>query len=82
MSKKSAKVLPLILPKTDVEFEEKHFIICYKNFDDSKVTLPCGHVFHSYCVLTWFEKKMECPMCRTKLAWEKIKKKVNVKNNN
>jgi hypothetical protein len=28
---------------------------------------PCGHMYHSGCLITWMEKKMECPMCRGKL---------------
>jgi hypothetical protein len=79
MSRKSAKVLPILFPKTGKVFEEKNCIICTKDFDDNAVYMPCGHKFHSYCVLTWFEKKMECPMCRTKMTWTKTdNKKVDV----
>eukprot|EP00474_Spongospora_subterranea_P010628 CRZ11086.1 hypothetical protein [Spongospora subterranea] len=28
---------------------------------------PCGHVFHSICLITWMEQKMECPNCRAPL---------------
>jgi len=79
MSKKSAKVLPIIFHKTEKVFEEKNCIICSKEFDDNEAYMPCGHVFHSYCILTWFEKKMECPMCRQKFSWTKTEKKVKVK---
>tara|TARA_X000000368_G_C22464049_1_gene464777 strand:- start:90 stop:338 length:249 start_codon:yes stop_codon:yes gene_type:complete len=79
MSRKSAKVLPIIFPKTEKAFDEKTCAICFKGFNENKATLPCGHVFHAYCALTWFEKKMECPMCRMKLAWTKTNgKKVDV----
>ncbi len=79
MSKKTAKVLPIIFPKTDKMFEEKDCIICSNEFDNNEAYMPCGHKFHAYCVLIWFEKKMECPMCRTKFSWAKSKKQANVK---
>ncbi|CEP01959.1 hypothetical protein PBRA_002224 [Plasmodiophora brassicae] len=25
---------------------------------------PCNHLFHSICLITWMEQKMECPSCR------------------
>ena len=28
---------------------------------------PCNHCFHTECLLTWYEKKESCPVCRTAL---------------
>lgn len=28
-------------------------------------TLPCGHLFHSYCIRQWFQKKSVCPIDRS-----------------
>jgi hypothetical protein len=28
---------------------------------------PCGHVFHTSCLLVWMSQKMECPVCRANL---------------
>lgn len=28
---------------------------------------PCDHVFHTSCLLVWMNRKMDCPVCRTKL---------------
>lgn len=28
---------------------------------------PCGHVFHTSCLLVWMSQKMDCPVCRAKL---------------
>lgn len=27
--------------------------------------LPCGHVFHSHCLRSWFQRQQTCPTCRT-----------------
>ncbi|OQS06581.1 hypothetical protein THRCLA_20343 [Thraustotheca clavata] len=48
------------------EFEVKK--VRFSNVDtelDCVLKLPCGHCFHSECVLGWVEQKNSCPLCRT-----------------
>lgn len=26
--------------------------------------LPCGHIFHSTCLRSWFQRQQTCPTCR------------------
>uniref|UniRef100_A0A0G4FUJ5 RING-type E3 ubiquitin transferase n=1 Tax=Chromera velia CCMP2878 TaxID=1169474 RepID=A0A0G4FUJ5_9ALVE len=34
--------------------------------------MPCGHLFHFDCILSWLEKHNTCPSCRKALPSEKI----------
>lgn len=29
--------------------------------------IPCGHVYHKSCILSWVQKNNSCPLCRRKL---------------
>ena len=44
--------------------------VCYDEMKDGgeEVSrIPCGHVYHKYCVLTWLQRNNSCPLCRNKL---------------
>jgi len=57
----------------EANFNEDACIICLNEFNynvdgkvDSKVIAGyCSHQFHRECLLSWVEKKNECPCCRT-----------------
>lgn len=38
-------------------------------------TLPCKHIFHDNCVVTWLKERNTCPMCRRTI--EKIPESVD-----
>lgn len=29
--------------------------------------MPCGHLYHDNCILTWLSKHNSCPSCRFEL---------------
>ena len=37
---------------------------------EETVLLPCGHMFHWKCCLTWLKKNNTCPVCRFELPGE------------
>ena len=45
----------------------RHCAVCIDDLDegDSVTTLPCGHQFHTDCVLPWLtERQSKCPLCK------------------
>lgn len=34
--------------------------------------LPCDHVFHLHCLVDWFYRKRECPLCRRSLEIQEL----------
>lgn len=37
-------------------------------FDKGRFVLECGHTFHAKCILTEFQHRNRCPMCRTEVV--------------
>ena len=46
--------------------EKPNCSICLEGIEIGKETvlLPCGHMFHSNCCITWLKKSNTCPICR------------------
>jgi len=42
------------------------------NLGEMTVMLPCGHMFHDKCVVSWLKSNNTCPVCRFELPPEKI----------
>lgn len=58
------------LPHETPETPEAECVICMSEGDteDSWTTLPCQHVFHRQCVVTWLEMNNSCPCCRQTIS--------------
>ncbi len=42
---------------------------------DDLSSAPCGHVFHSHCILQWFETgKSNCPQCRNRCRESQLRR--------
>ena len=39
----------------------------YKCDEEMTIIEPCNHHFHDVCLKTWFDTKLECPLCRFKI---------------
>ena len=53
--------------------------ICHLKFkkkDKFIRQLPCDHIFHSKCIMPWFNRSSTCPVCRMDIKSYYIKKKL------
>lgn len=39
-------------------------IICREDMINTSKKLPCGHIFHTACLRSWFQRQQTCPTCR------------------
>ncbi|XP_005108139.1 E3 ubiquitin-protein ligase RNF181 [Aplysia californica] len=68
-SKKAVAELETKLVSPTIAALGKKCPICLLEFDeeDEVKIMPCGHQFHSGCILPWLSKVNSCPMCRYEL---------------
>lgn len=47
------------------DFENSECIICLENMikGERVKILGCGHMYHYDCIMEWFKRKRECPLC-------------------
>jgi hypothetical protein len=73
-NKKKYRIYPIIFLKLDKTYITNECSICMEKFNNDRINIPCGHNFHSKCILDWFEKDMSCPICRIRTKFNKINK--------
>ena len=46
--------------------DNKDCCICLDTFEENNksIVLNCSHRFHKECILNWFKKELNCPLCR------------------
>jgi len=69
----SSKIVPIVFPKVERVYEESECSICFEPLKTLYAALPCGHVYHSDCILKWLTDHRSCPVCRKKMQWTLIK---------
>merc|ERR1711907_891949 len=72
VEKPTAKETIASLPRSFCEsdsIDEDGCSVCCQRYakGEQLIELPCGHHFHSACILPWLEKQHTCPTCRFEL---------------
>ena len=51
------------------EFEQPTCSVCLFDIkmEEETILVPCGHLYHSPCILDWFKQNNTCPVCRFEL---------------
>jgi len=59
-------IIDTILKKCTVMRESENCCICLEelNINAECYTMPCEHLFHLPCILTWLKTSNVCPLCR------------------
>ena len=66
---KKYKIVPIVLMKGSDKYNGEECSICFQKFDNDNYQMPCNHNFHQKCILDWFDKKKNCPLCRQQFEW-------------
>lgn len=48
----------------ELQMSDNICIICREDMVSSSKKLPCGHIFHTACLRSWFQRQQTCPTCR------------------
>ena len=50
--------------------DKKKCCICLEKYKKNEeiMTLPCIHIFHSFCIKKWFETQNICPICKIQIC--------------
>jgi Ring finger domain len=62
--------LPVAVITEAVVSSQKECSVCLEKLvlmEANILTLPCDHLFHKACIVTWLEKHTTCPVCRFEL---------------
>jgi len=73
-SKKAIEQLPTIMVQQEDLADENNRACCIclepNNIKDRVKRLPCAHIFHEQCILSWLRNTNTCPVCRYELETE------------
>jgi len=58
--------------KKDGKLEQPNCCVCLTDIKTNEDTLliPCGHMFHNECIMSWLNQNNTCPVCRFELPPE------------
>ncbi|XP_055384436.1 E3 ubiquitin-protein ligase HRD1 [Condylostylus longicornis] len=67
MSRRAIRNMNTLYPDAtpeELEQSDNICIICREDMINNSKKLPCGHIFHTSCLRSWFQRQQTCPTCR------------------
>ncbi|XP_022096953.1 E3 ubiquitin-protein ligase synoviolin B-like [Acanthaster planci] len=67
MSRRAIRNMNTLYPDAtaeDLASADNVCIICREEMVTGCKKLPCGHIFHTACLRSWFQRQQTCPTCR------------------
>ncbi|KAH1189265.1 E3 ubiquitin-protein ligase Praja-2 [Glycine max] len=68
----SSEAIQTLLKKSTVQTQDECCSICLEGLDINVYTMPCNHMFHHQCIVTWLQNSHMCPLCRYPLPLQKL----------
>ena len=65
---KTNKIYAISFASSETKYCEEECAICL-DLLNSSLTMPCGHTYHSNCIMDWLNYHMDCPICRQEFKW-------------
>lgn len=61
--------ISIVLNELNFFFFKNSCAICLEDYEkDQEIRyLPCGHCFHSQCILQWLPNNKTCPFCKMEI---------------
>ncbi|CAJ1965432.1 unnamed protein product [Sphenostylis stenocarpa] len=68
-SRSSIDAMPTIKITNEHLQSDSHCAVCMERFELSSEArkMPCGHIYHSDCIVPWLVQHNSCPVCRVEL---------------
>ncbi|KAG4936657.1 hypothetical protein AAZX31_18G167700 [Glycine max] len=83
-SKAAIESMPVVKILASHTYAESHCAVCMENFEincDAR-EMPCGHVYHSECIVPWLSVRNSCPVCRHEVPSDEVEESNSNSNNN
>lgn len=67
MSRRAIRNMNTLYPDAtpeELRLSDNICIICREDMIANSKKLPCGHIFHTSCLRSWFQRQQTCPTCR------------------
>ncbi|KAI3907436.1 hypothetical protein MKX01_036353 [Papaver californicum] len=68
--KQTVDMMPVVLIENDTNSNHRSCMVCMDRFSVGAraKSLPCNHIFHDHCILSWLRQHNSCPLCRSEIV--------------